>query len=86
MRGNADVLVIGAVRFLSDLFAQSVQMSGSVMMVRAASEQVVEETHKMAEAAGCPKGQDLKAFLKTLSIDQLFDAVDKIVCKSGIGM
>jgi hypothetical protein len=68
-------------------------MSGSVMMCRAASEKVVEETRKLAQAIGgnevpMPNGTNgngngkedqLKEWLKTKTLDDFFDGIDKIV-------
>lgn len=56
-------------------------MGGPLLTVRAASDRVVWATHKLASELGCTSADpaDIKQYMKTKSIEQFFDAMDRLV-------
>uniref|UniRef100_A0A183CH80 COesterase domain-containing protein n=1 Tax=Globodera pallida TaxID=36090 RepID=A0A183CH80_GLOPA len=74
---STTVTTLGLSPHSREFFQQIIQMSGPVFSSRGASVRTVDTTQRMADQIGCANWK-LKECLKTKSIDQFFEAMDKI--------
>uniref|UniRef100_A0A914I054 Carboxylesterase type B domain-containing protein n=1 Tax=Globodera rostochiensis TaxID=31243 RepID=A0A914I054_GLORO len=74
---STTVTTLGLSPHSRELFQQIIQMSGPVFSSRGASDRTVNTTQRMADQIGCANWK-LKECLKTKSIGQFFEAMDKI--------
>uniref|UniRef100_A0A915BM32 Carboxylic ester hydrolase n=2 Tax=Parascaris univalens TaxID=6257 RepID=A0A915BM32_PARUN len=78
--GGGSVSSLSLSPYTRDLFAQTIEMSGSAFAPWAASDSVVHSTTELALKLGCQiaDSNELKSCLKEKTSDEFFDAVDAI--------
>ena len=66
---------------ISDLFNQAIQLSGSIFSESNLDRNVVEDSKKLAKAAGCDQedSKGLRDCIEIRTVDELLDAMEQIV-------
>lgn len=63
------------------LFSQAIQLSGSIFSESNLDRNVVDDSRKLAKAAGCPQedSKELRDCIEIRTVDELLDAMESIV-------